>query len=96
MNPEQVLEPHADFLTAQQITNVVHTLTAPSVLLRAVGAGMLQHRHIVVRHEALNLLLVMMRQFSRFVASIEKGNIIDIAARNSLKQNILKVCSSIL
>jgi len=95
MNPEQVLEPYADCLMAHQIANVVHTLTMPFVLLRAIGAGMLQHRQQVVRHEAVNLLLVMMTQYSRFVAFIEKGHFIDDAARNLLKQNIMKVCSRI-
>jgi hypothetical protein len=65
------------------------------MLLRAIGAGMLQHRQRVVRHEAVNLLLVMMRQYSRFVASIEKGHLIDDAARNLLKQNVMKVRSRI-
>ena len=96
MNPEQVLEPYADCLMAHQISNVVHTLTMPFALLRAVGAGMLQHRQRIVRHEAVNLLLVMMRQYGRFVASIEKGQLIDDAARHLLKQNIMKVCSRIL
>jgi len=95
MNPEQVLEPYADCLMAHQIANVVHTLTVPFMLLRAIGAGMLQHRQQVVRHEAVNLLLVMMRQYSRFVASIEKGHFIDDAARNLLKQNVMKVRSRI-
>jgi len=95
MNPEQVLEPYADCLMAHQIANVVHTLTMPFVLLRDIGAGMLQHRQQVVRHEAVNLLLVLMRQYSRFVASIEKGHFIDDAARNLLKQNVMKVRSRI-
>ena len=95
MNPEQVLEPYADCLMAHQITNVVHTLTVPFVILRAIGAGMLRHRQRFVRHEAVNLLLVMMRQFSRFVASIEKGHLIDDATQKLLKQNVMKVRSSI-
>lgn len=95
MNPEQVLEPYADCLMAHQISNIVHALTMPFVLLRAIGGGMLQHRQRVVRHEAVNLLLVMMRQYSRFVASIEKGHLIDDVARNLLKQNVMKVRSRI-
>jgi hypothetical protein len=95
MNPEHVLEPYADCLMAHQIANVVHTLTVPFVLLRAIGAGMLQHRQRVARHEAVNLLLVMMRQYSRFVASLEKGHLMDDAARNLLKQNVMKVRSRI-
>jgi hypothetical protein len=93
MNPEQILKPYADCLTVRQITNVVHTLTVPSVLLRAVGMGMLQHRQLVVRHEAVLLLLTMMSQFSRFVTSIEQWNLIDEATENSFKQSIMKVCN---
>lgn len=95
MNPEQTLKPYADCLTVHQIKNVVHTLTMPSVLLRAIGMGMLQHRQLVIRHEALLLLLAMMRQFSRFVTSIEQWNLIDEAAENSFKQNIMKVCNNV-
>jgi hypothetical protein len=95
MDPEQTLKPCATCLTAHQITNVVHTLTVPPVLLRAVGAGMLQHRQLVIRHEAVNLLLTMLKQFSRFVTSIEQWNLIDAAAQNTFKQIIMKVCTNI-
>lgn len=93
MNPEQTLKPYADCLTMRQITNVVHALTVPSVLLRAIGMGMLQHRHLMVRHEAVLLLLAMMRQFSRFVIFIEQWNLIDEAVEKSFKQSIMKVCN---
>jgi hypothetical protein len=63
--------------------NVVHTLTEPSVLLRAIGAGMLQHRQLFIRHEAVNLLIFMLKEFSRFAASIQQWNLIDAAAQNA-------------
>jgi hypothetical protein len=95
MTPEKTLKPYADCLTVRQITNVVHTLTVSTVLLRAIGMGMLQHRHLVVRHEAVLLLLAMLRQFSKFVTSIEHWNLIDQAAENSFKQSIMKVRNTI-
>jgi hypothetical protein len=94
MNPEQTLKPYADCLTVHQITNVVHTLTVPYVLLRAIGAGMLQHRQLVIRHEAVNLLLAMLKQFSTFITCIEQWNFIDAVAQNAFKQSIVKVCSN--
>jgi hypothetical protein len=83
MNPEQTLKPYADCLTVHQITNVVHTLTVPSVLLRAIGAGMLQHRKLVIRHEAVNLLPVILKQFSRCVAATEHWKLTDAAIQNA-------------
>jgi hypothetical protein len=93
MNPDQMLKPHSGCLTVHQITSVVHTLTVPSVLLRAIGAGMLLHKRLVIRHEAMNLLLAMLRQFSSFITSIEQWNLIDNPAQNVLKQSIMKVGS---
>jgi hypothetical protein len=46
---------------------------------------MLQHRQLVIRHEAVKLLLVMLKEFSRFAASIQQWNIIDAAAQNAFK-----------
>ncbi|XP_021934675.1 nucleolar pre-ribosomal-associated protein 1 isoform X2 [Zootermopsis nevadensis] len=90
LNPEQALKPYADTLTAHKITNVVHTLTVPSVLLKEIGSQLLPHRQLVIRHEAVNLLLAMLKQFNTFVTCIEQWNLIDASSQNAFKQSVVK------
>lgn len=94
LNPEQALKPYADTLTAHKITNVVHTLTVPSILLKEIGSQLLPHRQLVIRHEAVNLLLAMLKQFNTFVTCIEQWNLIDASSQNAFKQSVVKVCSN--
>ncbi|XP_069668959.1 nucleolar pre-ribosomal-associated protein 1 isoform X2 [Periplaneta americana] len=90
MSPEQHLKPYADGLTVHQLTLIIQTLTLPSPVLKAVGSGMLQNKYLIIRYEALSLLLVMLRQFSDFITSVKRWNLIDDSTLHALKQSIMK------
>ncbi|KAJ9585856.1 hypothetical protein L9F63_020498 [Diploptera punctata] len=90
MDPEQCLKPYVAELTTHQITNIVQTLTTPPIILRAFASGMLQHKHLVIRHESLCLLLAMLQQFNCFMIAIKEWKAIDPVALKSFNQSIIK------
>ena len=78
-------------LTIQQTTNVVQTLTTPPLILRALASGLLQHRHLVIRHESLSLLIEMLQKLHCITNTIKQWNNIDATTERAFKHNIMKV-----
>ena len=94
LDPDNCLKPCLSELSASQLISAVTTLTAPLAVLKIAIVPSLNSFEIVIRHEAVLLLTIMLKQVKAFTAVVENnchGGADFQAFSNSMTDYISKV-----
>lgn len=82
-------------LNISQLTNAIGSLCVPSLLIKAVIIPSLNHSSIIVRHEAMELLLCMINQMKKYLLATKSYSINTFEVKNSVMDYIMKTVPNI-
>ncbi|XP_046813044.1 nucleolar pre-ribosomal-associated protein 1 [Vespa crabro] len=77
-------------LNISQLTNAIGSLCVPSLLMKAAIIPSLNHSSIIVRHEAMELLLSMINQMKKYLLATKSYNMNIFEVKNSVMDYIIK------
>ncbi|KAL2733339.1 nucleolar pre-ribosomal-associated protein 1 isoform X2 [Vespula maculifrons] len=77
-------------LNISQLTNAIGSLCVPSLLIKAVIIPSLNHSSIIVRHEAIELLLSMINQMKKYLLATKSYNINIFEVKTNVMDYIMK------
>lgn len=75
LDPEVCFKPCLTELTTLQLFSALTTLTVPPIILKNAIAPSMNHESIVVRHTAVILLTVMLKQLKNFMNTVRNNSV---------------------
>ncbi|KAK2577471.1 hypothetical protein KPH14_003572 [Odynerus spinipes] len=77
-------------LNISQLTNAIGALCIPLPLIKTVIVPSLNHSSMIVRHEGIELLLVMINQMKKFLPAIKSYSTNVLEIKNSIMDYVIK------